>query len=1080
MKFKKSLLGNMISMAITTSVFATVAHAQEIAVSDLSLIKEAGNYPSAKKQSSGLYIVQLKGAPGVAKAQELGELLPSNQLVGQGQNSYNPGTANLSAYTQALKEKQQELAEQAGSFEILYSYAHTFNGFSAKLNPAQVAALRSNPEVAGVFEDEAFQPTTSNTPAFLGLTGPGGQHTTGNKGEDVVVGILDSGIWPENPSFSSDGSTPELTYDAPDGDWADKCNVGTVGTFFDADGGVVYDDSTVAADEEFTCNNKLVGAQYFGSSFSSTYEIRFDLGEFASPRDADGHGSHTASTAAGNAGVTATRGGIDIGTVSGIAPRARISAYKVCWNSSYVSPAGVNERGCFFGDSMAAIDQAVADGVDVLNYSIGNVTAINSPVYNAALRAQQAGVFMAASAGNDGPAASSTSNIAPWIATVAASTYTGEVPVIGEELALQSGDEVLDPIFSIEGDITAEAPEAFSGNLVATEPALMCDEDANNFSGNNPITNGDAIAGNIALIARGSCAFSEKILYAQEAGATGVIVYSDNRAPTAMGGDNAGITIPGRMITNADGLALASLVDEIAVTATWTDVGTSTNALVEGNTIADFSSRGVNPQTGDIIKPDITAPGVQILAANSENQLDFGNFEDGEAFHYLQGTSMSSPHIAGMAALLREAHPEWSPSQMKSAMMTSARQDLTKEDGTTPADPFDFGAGHLDPVPADNPGLTYDANVRDYYAFLCGQGEEGLVASFGDDCATLVADGFSTDASQLNYPSIAIASLEDSETITRTVTDVTGVDGIYTVNVEAPAGIDVSVATFDADGVETDSTDLEVSANGKASYALTFTKGEGFTPNQYAFGAITLTGPGGVEVRSPIAVNPTPTVLIDVPERLSIELNRGRATIPVQMLYTGATSVEFAGLVAPFGYFETIPNAERANFSFNAEAGAGRFAAYAMPEGTQVARFVLTDALVSAEGADVDLYVYRCTNGAGCQQVASSTNAGSNEEILLVNPEPRDGSGINFYTVMAHGWDLNGNATADVTVPVWIATSQESTTRVSASTRAVENRFNMVRLTTRGLDPAFLYMGGITFYNDEGEAQGTTVLEVLP
>ena len=174
----------------------------------------------------------------------------------------------------------------------------------------------------------------------------------------------------------------------------------------------------------------------------------------------------------------------------------------------------------------------------------------------------------------------------------------------------------------------------------------------------------------------------------------------------------------------------------------------------------------------DSLKPDITAPGVRILAATSENQLDIPGNVDGESYAYLQGTSMSSPHIAGLAALFSGQYPDWSPAEIKSAIMTAARQNVVKEDGVTPADPFDFGAGHADPVPAMNPGLVYSANTADYLAFLCGQGENGLVATLSDQsCTDLEQAGFSFDASQLNYPSIAIAQLEVSETIYRTVTD---------------------------------------------------------------------------------------------------------------------------------------------------------------------------------------------------------------------------------------------------------------------------------------------------------------------
>lgn len=1084
MKFKKSLLGNMISVAITSSVLATSAQAQEVTISDPSLLKAAGTFTSTKKSTSGTYIVQMNAAPGISKAQELGELLPSNQLVGTGNNNYNPGTANMAAYTQALRERQAQVAQDAGSFEILHSYAHTFNGFSAKLTAAQLEILKNHPEVAGVYEDEAFKPQTSFSPEFLGLTGPGGNHTLGNKGDDVIVGILDSGIWPENPSFADDGSYSDPVAELG---WpADSCNTGSVGSFVNAEGAVVYDDETVAADA-FSCNNKLIGARYFGASFSSVYEIQFGLGEFASPRDADGHGSHTASTAAGNENVTPTLRGRELTDeagdtikVSGVAPRARIAAYKVCWNSDYVSPEGVNERGCFFGDSMAAIDQAVEDGVDVLNYSIGNSNDINTPVYNAALRAAEAGVFFAASAGNSGPGPATTSNIAPWMATVAASTHDGLTYSPGFSATTDGVEEIYT---AVEGAFTVPLKDSADINqeIVVADPLEACFDQTEIIDGaevpvSSPLNNAEDMAGKIALISRGSCAFVDKFARAVDSGAAGVVVYTNTGdGPGIMGGDSP-TTIPGVMISQAAGNQIVSDIEAGSTVLGSLSASVFLRTPDTPNQIIGFSSRGENPQTGDIIKPDITAPGVRVLAANSEAQLQG---TQGEPFHYLSGTSMSGPHIAGMGALLKEAHPDWSPAQIKSAIMTSARQDLTKEDGVTPADPFDFGAGHLDPVPATNPGLTYDANVRDYFAFLCGQGEEGLVAAQGDDCATLVADGFGTDASQLNYPSIGIESLSDPETITRTVTDVTGVGGTYTVSVDAPLGIDVEVRTFDGAGVETPSADLEVAADGKASYAVTFTKGEGFVPNQYAFGAITLTGTDGTVVRSPIAVKPTADVFIDVPERVALELRRGRASFPVQMLYTGTTSIDYTGLVAPFSNEGSVVNARGANFDFGTAIDLGQFSLYAVPEGTKVARFVLQDSLVDVEGADLDLHVWNCI-AFRCRPVAASLNAGSNEEVLLVNPEPRSGAGGDLYVVSVHGYDLGEADTVNFVSPFWIATSPDSSTRISASSRAVQGRFNRVRLSTRGLDPSSLYMGGVTFYDGDGVAQGTTVLEVQP
>ncbi|MFC4701339.1 S8 family serine peptidase [Glaciecola siphonariae] len=1065
MKFNKYLSGIAVSAAVA-SCFASAA--PNIVQVDTSKFSATGPAPVAPA-AADMFIIQLKGAPAIAKASEIGQLIPSNQLVARFGNNYNAKSPEIQAYVAAVKEKQAAVASEIGVENVFYNYAHTFNGFSARLNSEQLAALQNHPDVAAVYQDELHTLTTSNTPAFLGLTGPDGQHTLGIKGEDVIVGILDSGIWPENMSFGEDPSVEELAYGpAPEG-WAGECNVGSVGQFVDDAGNVVYNDETAPVDE-FTCNNKLIGARYFGTSFSSVYEMRFDLGEFASPRDADGHGSHTASTAAGNAGVTAVLSGADVGTVSGIAPRARVAAYKVCWNANYVSPEGVNERGCFFGDSMAAIDQAVVDGVDVLNYSIGNSQAINSPVYNAALRAADAGVFFSGSGGNSGPAAATVSNIAPWVATVAASTYDGESALIGTELEINSGNVGSETLFSLPGQITAPIPaEGLTGDLALAEPLLACD----------PITNPEALAGKIALIARGACNFSTKILGAQDAGAVGVVVYSDARTPTAMGGDGTGITIPGVMVTNSDGLLLSASVEAETTNVTMTltpDSGTITEV---GNIMAGFSSRGVNTQTNDIIKPDITAPGVRILAASSPEQLNFGGNPQGENFAYLQGTSMSSPHIAGMAALLSGQYPDWTPAQIKSAIMTTARQNVVKEDGETPADPFDFGAGHVDPVPAMNPGLVYNANLGDYLGFLCGQGEAGLVSTLAETtCADLEADGFATDASQLNYPSIAIGTLEEPETITRTVTDVTGDGGVYTVSVEAPTGIAVTVATFDSEGVQTEDGLVTVAPNGTASYALTFERVPGeFVPEQFAFGAVTLEGDNGINVRSPIAVNPAAINTIAVPETLSLSLNRGRGQTFVETLYSGAFTMEYAGLVPAAG-IESSAISNPGAFNFGANVPTSTF--LRIREGTTLMRFTLVNELVSNPDANVDLLVYRCV-AFSCSFVESSTNPDSNEEIILVNPVPNDPADPGaLYILFAQGVDTQGADSVDYTVATWITDGVESTTRITASRRAVEGRFQNISIRTRGLNPEALYMGTIEYFDAEGESQGTTVLEVQP
>ncbi len=1040
MYFKKTILGSLITLAFTTGV-STNAMANEV-TADISKFKSTGNTVKTKHKATS-YIVQLKGNTAIAQAQDIGELLPTNQQVANIGNRYNAYTPAMKAYTKALENKQKQVAGSIDSVEILHSFKHAYNGFTAKLNAKQKSQLEAHPDVVGVWEDRLEVINTANTPEFLGLTGPDGQHTMNIKGEGVIIGIIDTGIWPENPSFADDGSYS----DPAELGWQGACDVGS--------------------DETFTCNNKLVGARYFGDSFSSQYDIQYALGEFDSPRDADGHGSHTAGTAGGNENVAATLSGFDVGTVSGIAPRARIAAYKACWNSDYTNPDGGREAGCFYGDTMAAIDAAVTDGVDVINYSIGgSLTDLTIPSTAAMLNATAAGVFVAVSAGNSGPDQETVGTPAPWVTSVAASTYNGTSTVFGKALSVTDGSLAGTDFLSVEAEFAPQA-NGLTGEVAIAEPIEACNS--------APLTNGTELSGKIALIARGSCAFTEKFANAQAAGATGVIVYTyENTAAFIMGGTpETEITIPGSMVSFINGRALADSLAESTATVEFTENQTSGEVIEVGNTIASFSSRGPNLNTYDIIKPDITAPGVRILAATTSAPM-FG--DSGETFRYLQGTSMSSPHIAGMAALFKESNSSWTPAQIKSALMTTARQDLTKEDGATPADPYDFGSGHAEPVSALDPGLLFDTNLADHLAFLCGQGEDAFVESYNTTCATLTANGFSTDASQLNLPSIAIAELVADETIYRTVSNATNASSSYTATIEAPAGIEVNVQTFDANGDETQGSTLDIDADGQASFALTFSKTESTELNQWHFGAITWTDNAGHSVRLPLAIKAIPEAKIEVPELISGDLNRGRFRFPVQMLYSGKTSISYAGLVAPFGVPGNVEADPGQEYEF---LGTGtNYHMFTVPAGTQLARFSLADALVAEEGSDLDIYVYRCI-GWSCTQVGNSLNAGSNEDVLLTNPEPADDVNVgNVYVTMIHGYSTGAAASTDYTLVGWIADQAESTTRVISSPRAINGRFNYTTIMTRGLPTGTTYMGAVTYFNAEGEAEGTTVLQL--
>jgi subtilisin family serine protease len=1030
MRFNRLISRTAIAVAVAVGSSQSLVLADEYQVSiDRNLLQQG-----AEETAQQPYIVQMKGKTGVEKADELGELIPAKQTVTRGLNRYNSGSARVQAYTSNLKALHRNLASSNGIGSVIYSYTHTFNGFSAKMSAAQAEALRNHPNVAGVWRDEAQQLTTSNTPAFLGLTsGSDGLHNLGVKGEDVVIGIVDSGIWPEHPSFADDGS-----YGALPG-WNGVCDSGE--------------------DAAFSCNNKLIGARYYNDSFKSVYDIQ--PGEFISPRDADNHGTHVASTAGGNAGVTAVFNGTPVATVSGIAPRARIAMYKACWNSDYVSPEGVNERGCFYGDTMAAIDQAVADGVDVINYSIGgSLTDLTTISAAAKLRAAQAGVFVAVSAGNSGPDAETVGTPAPWVTTVAASTYDGTS--IANGLEVTAGD-LQGTYIAVEG--ATSAPLSQTGDvmseLAVAEPLLACDG----------LTNAPALAGKLALIQRGGCAFDIKLAAAQAAGAVGVVVYnSSDVAPIPMGGSGS-YTIPAVMTTLAAGSAFNAEITAGGNVTVKLSPSVFVDDVVEvGNIMAGFSSRGPNLATYDVIKPDITAPGVKILAGASAQPMLAAA---GNSFTYLQGTSMSSPHVAGMAALVKEVHPDWSPAMIKSALMTTARQNLTKEDGITPADPFDFGAGHAVPNKATNPGLTYDIANLDYFAFLCGVGNSSFVLNTtGYSCEQFEAANYDTDPSQLNLPSLAIAELSEAETLNRWVTDVSGTASTYTATVEAPTGVDISVTANLGNNA------MSVAANATVGYSVTFTPNASAQLDQWVFGAITWSN-GVHSVRSPIAVKVVAPQLIVAPEVVAgtVPARAGRVSFPVSMNYSGMTSTSMVGLTAPFGSSDVVTQDPDKAFSFN-EPGLG-FHTFLVPEGSRLVRFSLFEQLADVAAADLDMYVYRCI-GYSCNAAGTSANSGGNEEVTLLDPAPAANAAAgDFYLVFVHGYDLLGAEQANYTMPVWVVNQNAANYRIAASSRAIAGRANNVTLMSLNLTASpFPYLGVMSFKDGDGVEQTTSLVQI--
>ncbi len=352
---------------------------------------------------TGNYMVTLAELPAAAYTGTIKGLARTNPGAG---GRFDVKSAATVRYRSYLKDKHTRLLQRVGA-KSYHDYTVAFNGFAAHLTGRQAQELAKMPGVLAVQKDALRKLDTDLSPKFLGLTGRNGLWSkVGGRtkaGKGVIVGVIDSGIWPESRSFRGKPKIRRPHAKPIHGiraRWTGRCEIGE--RFIRRD-----------------CNRKLIGARYYVDGFG---KANVDPSDFISPRDGDGHGSHTASTAAGKRVRDVVVDGKRFGTVSGMAPAAKVAAYKVCWTGSVV--LGVPD-GCFNSDSVAAIDQAVADGVDVINYSIGSTTesSVLDEVELAFLFSAAAGVYNAVSAGNSGPGESTLDHPSPWVSTTAASTH---------------------------------------------------------------------------------------------------------------------------------------------------------------------------------------------------------------------------------------------------------------------------------------------------------------------------------------------------------------------------------------------------------------------------------------------------------------------------------------------------------------------------------------------------------------------------------------------------------------------------------------------------------------------------------
>ncbi|KAF3955215.1 hypothetical protein CMV_019540 [Castanea mollissima] len=607
---------------------------------------------------------------------------------------------------------------------LLYSYNHVMHGFSARLTPSQLSEVEKSPAHLATYPESFGKLLTTYSPKFLGLQQNVGIWPAASYGEDVIVGIFDTGIWPESESFNDEGMSPVPQR------WKGKCENST--TFSPS-----------------YCNRKLIGAQSFSKGLQAAGINISNEPFFNSARDYMGHGTHTASTAVGNYVHDVSHFGYARGTARGVAPRAHLAVYKVLWATSTRESAST--------DVLAGMDQAIEDGVDIMSLSIGiNQTSyFTDSIAKGSLSAIEKGIFVVCGSGNDGDF-KTIYNGAPWITTVGAGTIDR----------------------SFHGKVTL-------GNGVTIEGTSYFPESG--FITNLPLYYGTrnmskAICNHKAL---------DKGGYWEDASFS----FSPNE-----------YSIPSLIVPTASGTRVKEYVTKVRnpivndMRFLLTRFGTK-----PAPQIAKFSSRGPSTISPGVLKPDILAPGVDVLAAFSpiSPYIRVGKYDLASNYVFLSGTSMSTPHVAGVGALLKAIHPEWSPAAIRSAMMTTAyvkdntgnifKSQLTNSSSS----PLDFGAGHINPNKAMDPGLIYDMGLQDYIQFVCGLGytKKQMIL-------LLRRTRWSCDHKSihdLNYPTfIGVLSNETRYPVTmkfnRVVTNVGNDKSVYRAHLEnIPTGMRVSV-----------------------------------------------------------------------------------------------------------------------------------------------------------------------------------------------------------------------------------------------------------------------------------------------
>jgi uncharacterized repeat protein (TIGR01451 family) len=870
-----------------------------------------------------VYIIRLQ-APSVAQYEGgIADLKPTSPRA-TGEAKLDMSSPESVAYAEFLERGRENFINAMNNalgreVTVTYQYYATLNGLAVELTAQEVLVVADLPNVAFIQPDELFELQTNAGPEWINAdaiwAGVGGM--AGTFGEGVIVGVIDGGINPDHPSFADIG-----------GDGYDHTNPWGAGNYAG-----VCDPGDATYDPTFPCNDKLIGAWGFPTVNGGD------------PTDQDGHGSHTASTAAGNvvfgATVNTPNGYVVTDGISGVAPHANVVAYHACCTGSALS---------------AARDQVVIDGVDVVNYSIGSTSPTPDP-WNSSfalqwLAVRDAGIFVATSAGNSGNGFATVGSPGdlPWMTTIGASTH--DLAYVNSVINMSGGDTT--PPADIEGrSVTigyGPAPVVYAADF----GDAMC---------LNPFP-ASTFSGEIVICDRGVNARVGKGANVLAGGAGGMIL-----AEVTPGGIGALASdthvLPAVHITDTDGDALKA----------WLSTGSGHMATINGtimdqapgngDIMAKFSSRGANRALPDIVKPDVTAPGVGIMAA----------FNDGVEYNIIQGTSMSSPHVAGAGALLKALHPDWTPAEIQSALMTTASTSVVDNDGVTPADPFAMGGGRVDLAQAGVAGLLLDETAANFEAANPADG--GVPSS-------------------LNLPSMGEDQCVGTCSWTRTVENVLSTAGTWSASTSADAGISISVSpsSFTLNPGETQEIVVTADVTGAPE-------------GEWLFGTVYLSEASGLapDTHMPVAAAFSPGSL---PQSVDIVTRRNAGS----QLATGLRAIEITDLTTTMhGLAKGDVTEERLvsdptigdpyDGGFDPLVDGTFFVTVDVPTGT--VSFIAET--IFSESSDLDLFVGSGNVPSLANQLCTSTSPSAVEFCELANPA------AGTYWILVQNWSSsNGPA----------------------------------------------------------------------